>query len=698
LKDPAARGTAARSCDKTGLDKGTHQQVFCAPGVVKGMRGVLVVALVLSLFVAAWPSPAAAGSESMPEVRDAQGDVVRGNSVVSDDLARALDITSAWFSRDVNGDFWVHTKVLELAALDRLADLPGWSAQYAFSFAPMLFGPQYHVSATTSSSQGGQWGCEVQDAATGEWLEAGGYVDVAASIVHVRLPADVAAAVAASGRATGFSLQTWGDFDDDTAQTDDWATSPLPYTTALDTPQPVLDAHGLVPCGTSALVGGGPIQLSDPAGDATVNDQPARGDLANALDMTAVWYDATPAGDVWAHIKVASLRGLGNVVSNKHASLQYAAGFGFGSGNREFEARADTGGSDYSQPSGSWDCQVHDVQADIWPQTLGYIDLQNGTLHIQLTGRAATELADGKTATTLDAQAWGSLTSDGSQTDDWGSSKATFAKASLPIVAAPSNPALVPCGDSPALGPQPAFGADHPQVPDDRGDVMRDDQPVDDALAHAMDITGIWFTRDASGAYWSHMSIADLAHLDGLRSNAEASLQYATTFAFGSADRSYQVSATTGGSNYAANGEWRCAVEDTATDKWTETYGYIDAARGQIHVRLPSAPTQDLASGEKAHHLGGQAWASLHRGDPQTGDWAQSHTTFIGPELPVTAPPSGSELIACGDAPAPDASPAAAPLQAERGPAAPAGTSRATPEAGTLLLLGLVFAIARRRR
>ena len=444
-------------------------------------------------------------------------------------------------------------------------------------------------------------------------------------------------------------------------------------------------------------------EIRDVRGDVTRDGASVSDALAQALDLTAVWYTKSASGASWVHFAVAGLPGVPELIQEPWMSLQYGAVFTAGGSGPTYQVSAGTGGTNMTDSG--WSCQVQARETDTWSDTLGYIDLAGGRLHIRLTDQASQDLASANLATDLSAQAWGSSDKDARpQTSDWASSYLPYLPSLEDAQAEPDGTGLLPCGTAPlpemALTPGlpgPA-GLGDLQVADPANDVERDNKPVSDALARSLDIIGISFTRDAEGAYWSHTQIADLANNQVMASTHDLSLQYATYFALGPDTRSYQFSAVTGGERYARpEGSWRCSVQDLATETWTETYGSIDVARGLIHLKLPNGPADRLAAGEKAHTIGGQAWGSNSTdGRPQTNDWAQSKATFRGPDLAMTPAPSGGGLTACGDAPAP---PAGADSAAAAAAGASSGVARtlSMPVAALTLLLLLGLALARRR-
>lgn len=633
----------------------------------------------------------------MPEVRDPAGDVLRGfTALANDDLAQALDVLQAWVTKGTDGSVWSHVQVADLRVVPTLAKTPSFSAQYAFSFAADA---AYQVHASVSGHDGGQWDCSVLDGSTDEWTDTEGYVDTEGGVVHVRFSDAAAQAFRAESVLPPFSGQAWGNLEADDEQTHDEFTGVLPYVHAADPEQAPFDGSGLVPCGLApeASVPGdsgmGNLQVRDRGGDVERGDgdkEPAHDALADALDILAVSYTRDPEGNYWGHMRLADLTGVAQLATNPDLSLQYAGAFSFSERPRDYEFRANVGGSDFSNPAGHWDCSIHDEVAETWTAATGYIDVPRGIIHVMFNGEAAQRLASGAKGHSLDASAWGSDTESGRpQTNDRAESGAMVRGPDLPVVPLPAE-GLTPCGDSLPLGPQPAYGAENPQLADPEGDVVRGDDgktAVGDELADALDITAAWFTRDADGDYWSHMRLADLTRVEDLRSNRDLSLQYATGFSTRGNGREFQVSAVTGGSRYShAETPWSCSVQAVEARKWTDTYGYIDVKAGIIHVRLSEAAAAAMGSGERVRSIDASAWGSdTGSGRPQTNDWAQTRTTFVGPELPDSSKPWGRDLVPCGDAPAPGAEPDIRPLGAE---------ARAAPGPAVFLVLAIACAAA----
>ena len=449
-----------------------------------GMRLVLVAATVAILLcgLALVPIPASAGTESNPEIRDPPGDVTSDfTTPTSGALAKVLDVTAQWLSRDADGHLWAHTKLTSLAELADLQKMPAFSAQYAFVVqAGLTQGTLYQVHASIGGTEYGDppaWRCAVEDRDTQAWTETLGYVDVPNGVIHVRLTDEAAKAIAAAGGSGSLSGQAWGSTDESgRPQSDDWTSGTLPYLLALDAVQASPDSTGLLPCGLASVAplppvpatpGNsdlGDVQVPDPADDVVRGDggkEPVHDDLARSLDLLAVSYTRDPDGGYWGHIRLADLTPVASLAAaERHYSAQYAATFSFGDvpddGRNAFELRADTGGSDYTHPAGAWRCNSHDEAADTWPETIGFVDVGRGILHIKVPDKPAKLLASGSEAHGLSASSWASTAqSSRPQTDDWAQSKVTFKGNDLPVQPAPSGDGLTPCGKG---QPQPAGG------------------------------------------------------------------------------------------------------------------------------------------------------------------------------------------------------------------------------------------------
>jgi len=424
-------------------------------------------------------------------------------------------------------------------------------------------------------------------------------------------------------------------------------------------------------------------EISDPTGDVTRGGASVDDTLAQSLDLEAVWVSHDAHGAVWANIEVADLTHVADLAATPSFSDQYAFVFTASSGET-YQVSVLVGGADYGGPR-HWDCQVETRSTQAWAPTLGYVDVAGGVIHERLTDTAAAAILAGP-ATSLSAQAWGSLADKDPQTDDWASGVLPYTETLDPSQDAPDGAGLVPCGLAPDPPVPTASGAvgmgSDEQVSDPPGDVVRGDQdkePVHDAMADALDLLGLSFTRDPDGHYWAHMRLANLTPVAQLAQQPDLSLQYAAVLSLSSSQRDFQVSAITGGSRYAnPAGSWRCTVEDLADGSWTETYGYVDVAHGIVHVRLTDAMAARFDTGAPAHDLGAQSWGSnASSSRPQTDDWAQSKATFKGPSLTVTRAPSG-DLQPCGNAPpAPEAPAPASPAPRDAARAADAGVSGA---------------------
>lgn len=472
-------------------------------------------------------------------------------------------------------------------------------------------------------------------------------------------------------------------------------------------------------------------EVQDPQGDVTEDFTAlSSGALARVLDVTAQWVHQDPDGNFWASTKVASLAEVEQLTETADFSASYALAVQAGLANgKSYQVHASIGGTRYGNPP-EWRCSVLNRGTDEWKETMGYIDLDRGVMHVRLTDDAAQALRDAGGRGSLSGQAWGSTTESGRpQSSDWTAGTVPYVLAADQPAPAP-NAGLTPCGLTPARAAPAQAGFEDlgdVQLPDPADDVVRGDgskEPVHDDLARSMDLLAVSYTRDPDGGYWGHIRIADLRPVPSLAAEDFYSAQYASTLVLGDAPANgrngYEIRASVGGSHYSRPaGSWTCGGHDQATGKWPATSGLVDIERGVLHIKLAPEPAERLDAGLNAHSLDGTAWATTTQAGPQTNDWTRSRVTFKGSDLPVSPAPSGPGLQPCGedaddaasDGPSPPARPAPpAPYSAswwqpakdgaQEGPAttaSPAG-ERTTPAVAGTVLAVLLLALACRRR
>lgn len=416
----------------------------------------LLVAIVLFWLV---PLPGLAGTESQPEMWDAPNDVSRSDgAAVSAPFAEALDFRSVWLTQDPVGVHWMHIQVTSLTGLTPQSLGQDGYANYAVVY-DARDERSYQVSASFDLT--GTWTCSSRDLTADEtedpmngWSRVPGYVDVANSVMHIRIPS-LPEEATPLGAATSPNMrgQSWGARNHEESQSVDWMRAAVTRVLGDTIPVEPAPTEG-VWCGSPLdvnLVQDGSAVIADPAGDvmrdgATVDDE-----LAQAMDILENTFTVDAQGRFWVHVDMADLSRVQKLTQQDDVSLQYATGFGRAGGDREFQLSFVTGGATYAHNPGTWRCEMYDYATDEWQEVYGFVDQQNGMFHAMWPAVAQAILGSGQRIAHVGAAAWASYGSDLPQTNDWAYHLGYFVGTELTPKDAVSGEGMTPCpGNGPA--------------------------------------------------------------------------------------------------------------------------------------------------------------------------------------------------------------------------------------------------------